>query len=65
MTKEQYSGLVELIELQGIPIAPAGMEAINPVFDVTPASLIDAIVCEKGVIRPVDESTVRKIVGGT
>jgi methylthioribose-1-phosphate isomerase len=28
-----------------------GAEAWNPVFDVTPASLIDAIVTERGVIE--------------
>ena len=55
-------GAKELIELQGQAIAPADMEAINPVFDVTPASLIDVIVCEKGVIRPVDAETIRKVV---
>lgn len=26
------------------------MKAFNPVFDVTPASLIDVIVTEKGVV---------------
>jgi methylthioribose-1-phosphate isomerase len=40
----------ELTEFRGQPIAPAGMQAFNPVFDVTPAELIDAIVCERGVI---------------
>jgi methylthioribose-1-phosphate isomerase len=53
-----------LVELQGQAIAPADMEAINPVFDVTPAALIDVIVCEKGVIRPVDEANLRKVVAG-
>tara|TARA_R110002072_G_scaffold4280_1_gene30200 strand:- start:7854 stop:8924 length:1071 start_codon:yes stop_codon:yes gene_type:complete len=32
-------------------IAPEGVEAINPVFDVTPAGLIDVIVTEKGIIE--------------
>lgn len=32
-------------------IAPEGIESINPVFDVTPASLIDAIVTEQGIIE--------------
>jgi methylthioribose-1-phosphate isomerase len=41
---------IELTEFKGLPVAPQGMEAFNPVFDVTPASLIDAIVCERGVI---------------
>ncbi|HZP11418.1 MAG TPA: S-methyl-5-thioribose-1-phosphate isomerase [Nevskiaceae bacterium] len=55
-------GAKELVELQGQAIAPADMEAINPVFDVTPASLIDVIVCEKGVIRPVTQAVIRKVV---
>ncbi|TPW10002.1 MAG: methylthioribose-1-phosphate isomerase [Halothiobacillaceae bacterium] len=34
----------------GQRIAAHGAEAWNPVFDVTPAELIDAIVTEKGVV---------------
>ncbi|SFF34425.1 methylthioribose-1-phosphate isomerase [Fontimonas thermophila] len=40
----------ELTEFRGLAVAPAGSSAFNPVFDVTPATLIDAIVCERGVI---------------
>jgi methylthioribose-1-phosphate isomerase len=32
--------------------APAGVDAFNPAFDVTPADLITAIITEKGVARP-------------
>lgn len=43
----------EVREIRGIPLAPAGVDVFNPVFDVTPASLIDAIVTEKGaVLKP-------------
>ncbi|WP_323752316.1 S-methyl-5-thioribose-1-phosphate isomerase [Marinobacter sp.] len=43
----------EVREIRGIPLAPPGVEVFNPVFDVTPASLIDAIVTEKGaVLKP-------------
>lgn len=34
--------------------APAGVGAYNPVFDVTPASLIDVLVTERGVIERPD-----------
>lgn len=44
----------EIREIRGIPLAPAGVEVFNPVFDVTPASLIDAIVTEKGAVRNPD-----------
>ena len=32
------------------PMAPEGVKAWNPAFDVTPASLITAFITEKGVI---------------
>jgi len=41
----------EVLSCGGHPIAPAGAQAWNPAFDVTPAELIDAIVTEQGVIR--------------
>jgi len=41
----------ELTQIGDLQIAPAGVNAINPVFDVTPAALIDAIVTERGVIE--------------
>lgn len=40
----------EVTTMNGQQIAPKNVPALNPVFDVTPASLIDAIVTEKGVI---------------
>lgn len=41
----------EVREVQGVALAPAGVAVFNPVFDVTPASLIDVIVTEKGVVQ--------------
>ena len=55
-------GARELTEFRGEAVAPAGMAALNPVFDVTPAELIDAIVCERGVISPVTEVAVRALI---
>lgn len=46
----------ELKVVAGVKIAPEGIAAWNPAFDVTPADLITAIVTDKGVIRP-DPST--------
>ena len=43
---------VEVTEIRGIRIAPAGTDVRNPAFDVTPAELITAIVTEEGVVRP-------------
>jgi methylthioribose-1-phosphate isomerase len=41
----------EILQLAGQTIAAAGADAWNPVFDVTPASLVDAIVTERGVVQ--------------
>jgi len=41
----------ELTEYAGIRVAAPGVQAWNPVFDVTPASLIDVIVTERGVVE--------------
>ena len=39
------------------PMAPAGIKVLNPAFDVTDASLITAIISEKGIARaPYTES---------
>lgn len=48
----------EVTHLNGQPIAPAGCDAINPSFDVTPAAMIDAIVTEKGLILEPSRETV-------
>ncbi len=43
----------EVLELAGTRIAPAGVGARNPAFDVTPARLVTAIFTERGAIEPV------------
>ena len=39
----------EVLKCGGTQVGAPGVEAWNPVFDVTPASLVDAIVTEKGI----------------
>jgi methylthioribose-1-phosphate isomerase len=47
----------EVTRIQGVPIAPEGVEAANPAFDVTPHRYITAIITEKGILRePYTES---------
>lgn len=43
-------GREELAFLGGRQLLPEGVQVFNPAFDVTPAELITAIICEKGVI---------------
>jgi methylthioribose-1-phosphate isomerase len=42
----------EIRQIGSIQIAPEDVEVLNPAFDVTPASLISAIVTERGVLKP-------------
>ncbi|MBI4178551.1 S-methyl-5-thioribose-1-phosphate isomerase [bacterium] len=44
--------------------APRGVRAFNPAFDVTPARLITAIITDLGVIRPVTEQEITRVIGG-
>jgi methylthioribose-1-phosphate isomerase len=41
----------ELLSISGVRTVAEGVAAFNPVFDVTPAGLIDALVTERGVIE--------------
>ncbi len=42
----------EVLTLGGVRIAPEGVDALHPAFDVTPAELVTAIITERGVVRP-------------
>ncbi len=42
----------EVIQLHGVPVAPARVNVYNPAFDVTPQELISAFITEKGIIHP-------------
>lgn len=54
---------IEVREIRGIPLAPEGVNVFNPVFDVTPANLIDAIVTEKGVVHNPNITGMRALFG--
>lgn len=44
-------GIREVTHFQGIPITPEGVKILNPAFDITPRTLIHAIITERGMIR--------------
>ncbi|MDI6815328.1 MAG: S-methyl-5-thioribose-1-phosphate isomerase [Dehalococcoidales bacterium] len=41
----------EITHIQGVSIAPEGIEALNPAFDVTPHHYVTAIITENGIIK--------------
>ncbi|MEO8366988.1 MAG: S-methyl-5-thioribose-1-phosphate isomerase [Pseudoxanthomonas sp.] len=53
----------EMLGVGGVRTVAEGIHAWNPVFDVTPGELIDAIVTEKGVIQAPDTASMRAAFG--
>jgi methylthioribose-1-phosphate isomerase len=51
----------EVTTWAGIPTAPVGVPAANPVFDVTPAHYVTAIITERGVARPPYSVSLREL----
>jgi methylthioribose-1-phosphate isomerase len=53
----------ELHGIGGVRMVAEGIKAWNPVFDVTPGELIDAIVTEKGVVQAPTTEKMRALFG--
>lgn len=53
----------ELTRVMGQAVAPAEFPAFNPVFDVTPADLVDVLVTERGTIVGPDVSAMSEAFG--
>jgi methylthioribose-1-phosphate isomerase len=54
----------EVTVIAGRPVAPAGVRARHPAFDVTPAHLITALITERGVAQPVGPDALRRLAEG-
>jgi len=54
----------EVLACGGRRVGPEGVAARNPVFDVTPAELVDALVTERGVILSPDRPKIRALMEG-
>ena len=52
----------EVTEMSGRRIAPEGVTARHPAFDVTPARLITAIITDRGVLWPPLNESIARIV---
>jgi hypothetical protein len=53
----EHRSAADVTHVFGVPIAPEGIAAANPIFDITPMRYISAIVTEQGIIRPTQERT--------
>jgi methylthioribose-1-phosphate isomerase len=52
----------EVVEMLGMRVAPEGVAARHPAFDVTPARLITAIITDRGVLRPPYEESIAAVM---
>ena len=53
----------EVTHVQGVPIAPEGIQVANPAFDVTPHRYVAAIITERGVASAPYEKSLREVAG--
>lgn len=52
----------EVLEFFGQRVAPIGAQALNPSFDITKASHIHSIFCEKGEVLPVETKSLIRVM---
>lgn len=52
----------EVTRFGEVLIAPHGVNAVNPVFDVTPAELVDALVTEKGIVERPNAAAIERLL---
>jgi len=51
----------EVTHVAGRPVAPSGVDVLNPAFDVTPARYVTAIITERGVASPPYRASLRRL----
>ncbi len=51
----------EVTTVQGVQLAPQGIQVANPAFDVTPDTLITAIITEQGIARAPYNTSLRHL----
>jgi methylthioribose-1-phosphate isomerase len=55
----------EVTSVFDTPVAPAGADAANFAFDVTPHDLVTSIVTEQGVLEPPYEESLARVLGAS
>src|SRR5256714_7235286 len=54
----------EVTSVRGVVVAPDGVHAANPAFDVTPHNYVAAIITEAGIARPPYTESLRSLCAG-
>jgi methylthioribose-1-phosphate isomerase len=53
----------EVTHFRGQPVAPTGVRAAHPAFDVTPARYVTALITDRGLVHPPFTESLRTLVG--
>ncbi|GAA5336670.1 S-methyl-5-thioribose-1-phosphate isomerase [Thermus antranikianii] len=53
----------EVLELKGVRLAPLGVAAYHPAFDITPHRYLTGIITEKGILYPPFDEALRDALG--
>ncbi|RTI02503.1 S-methyl-5-thioribose-1-phosphate isomerase [Thermus scotoductus] len=53
----------EVLELRGVRLAPLGVAAYHPAFDITPHRYLTGIITEKGILYPPFDEALRRALG--
>ena len=53
----------EVLAIGGMSLAPEGVGARNPAFDVTPAAHLAGLVTDRGLITPVTTERIKEVLG--
>ncbi len=61
----EQRGPDEITHCFGRRVAAAGVSVYNPAFDITPADYIEAIITDRGIIRPVSAKNILRVLGVT
>ncbi len=56
-------GPEEITHIQGVLVAPDGVQVANPAFDVTPHRYVSAIITEKGIVKKPYQVSLSKLFG--
>ena len=51
----------EVTSFDGHRLGPKGVDALNPAFDITPATYISAIITERGILAPPYQGSIRDL----
>lgn len=52
----------EVTSFAGQPVAPPGVDVINPAFDITPHRYVTALITERGIVQPPFRLGLRQLV---